>query len=438
MRLTLATAIALTLILLVGCSGSSSNTSNTATSSESGEDTHIKIENPQVRITIEDQTPAQREADTFTPVTVSFVGSDTATPVLSSDGRYRVVYELILTNTKPVPASLDAVEVLDPANDSQVLRLEDKYLLDKLRTLDVKPVDDASLPPNEARLLYLTAIFDSEDTIPEALDHQLEVQGADNPGATEASSLSYKAGHLALSKDAPPVFSPPLEGEGWLAFNGCCELGHPHRESVQSINGELFNSQRFAIDFLRLDDDGRLAEGDPTDVSNWVGYGAKVMAAADGVVVDTLHELEDNKPGSLPDPSMFTTLASVDGNHVVIDHGNGLYSFYAHLQQGSVKVKVGDKVQAGDQLGLLGNTGNTSGPHMHFHIMSGPSPLGSDAIPFVFDSFLLAGVANPTDAEIDAAFSKGAASFPSRDGLNPVRHEKEMPLDNAIMDLTSG
>src|SRR3954468_13507121 len=187
MRLTLAPATALALILLVGCSGSSSNTSNTATtSSESGEDTHIEIENPQVRITIEDQTPGQREADTFTPVTVSFVGRDTATPVLSSDGRYRVVYELILTNTKPVPASLDAVEVLDPTNDSQVLRLEDKDLLDNLRTLDVKPVPDASLQPNEARLLYLTAIFDSEDAIPEALDHQLEVQGADNPGATDS------------------------------------------------------------------------------------------------------------------------------------------------------------------------------------------------------------------------------------------------------------
>jgi hypothetical protein len=74
---------------------------------------------------------------------------------------------------------------------------------------------------------------------------------------------------------------------------------------------------------------------------------------------------------------------------------------------------------------------------MHFHVMSGPSPLGSDGVPFVFDSFLLAGVANPTEAEFDQALSEGAANFPSRDGLNPVEHKKEMPLDNAIMDFPS-
>ena len=88
-------------------------------------------------------------------------------------------------------------------------------------------------------------------------------------------------------------------------------------------------------------------------------------------------------------------IAGVDGNSVVIDHGNGLYSFYAHMQKGSIKVKVGYKVRVGDQLGLLGNPGTTSATHIHFHIMSGTSALGSDGLPFVFDSFLLAGVAPP-------------------------------------------
>ncbi len=61
---------------------------------------------------------------------------------------------------------------------------------------------------------------------------------------------------------------------------------------------------------------------------------------------------------------MFTKvgIAGVDGNSVVIDHGNGLYSFYAHMQKGSIKVKVGYKVRVGDQLGLLGNLGTTSAP----------------------------------------------------------------------------
>jgi hypothetical protein len=75
---------------------------------------------------------------------------------------------------------------------------------------------------------------------------------------------------------------------------------------------------------------------------------------------------------------------------------------------------------------------------MHFHIMSGTSALGWDGIPFVFDPFLLAGVAHSTEDEFDKALLEGAAAFPKRAELNPVKHEKEMPLDNAIMDFTSG
>jgi hypothetical protein len=449
MRPILTTALALALVMAVfnGCSSDTApssesgkdTNSDTASSSESGKDTNVELENPQVQISINASTPPPHQEDAFTPVTVSFVGGDSATPVLGSDGRYRAVYELILTNTNSVPASLDAVDVLDAANDSKLLGLKGKDLIDNLRKLDVQPVKAASLPPNESRLLYITVIFDSKDAIPDALDHRIEAKGADNPGATKPTPLSYKAGHLTLSKDSPPVFSPPLAGQGWIAINGCCGLGHPHRESVQSINGKLYNSQRFAVDFMRLDSDGRLVEGDTSKNSNFVDYGAPVMAAGDGVVVSTLDKLEDNEPGALPDPSVFTELgmASVDGNHVVIDHGNGLYSFYAHLQKGSIKVKVGDKVQAGDELGLLGNTGNSSAPHMHFHIMNGPSPLGSEGVPYVFDSFMLAGVAHPTEDEFDKALFEGAATFPSRAKLNPVEHRDEMPLDNAIMDFPS-
>ena len=449
--LTIVLALALVMAVCSGCSsdtGSSSKSGkHTTSSSESGKDTNVAgkdtnvdLENPQIRVSINDNTPPPQGEDAFTPVTVSFVGNDTVMPVRGTDDRYHVVYELILTNTKPVPATLKAVKVLEAGNGSEVLGLKGKDLIDNLRTLDVQPVKGASLPPNESRLLYITAIFDKKDAIPDALEHRIEVNGADNPGATKPTPLSYEAGHLTLSKDPPPVFSPPLAGQGWIAINGCCGLGHPHRESVQSANGKLDNSQRFAIDFMRLDSDGRLVEGDASKNSSFVDYGAPVMAAGDGVVVSTLDKLEDNEPGALPDPRVFTELgiASVDGNHVVIDHGNGLYSFYAHLQKGSVKVKVGDKVQAGDELGLLGNTGNSSAPHMHFQIMNGPSPLGSEGVPYVFDSFKLAGVAHPTEDEFDKALFEGAATFPSRAKLNPVERRDEMPLDNAIMGLPGG
>ena len=378
------------------------------------------------------QGQQQQQQDVFTPVTVSLVGSDSEGAVKGTDGRYHVVYELLLTNAKAVPATLEAVEVIDAGSGATVLRREGDELVDLVRTLDARPAEDAALPPNQSRMVYLAVGFDSEEDIPEALDHRFELNAADSPAATEPSRIVYRAASVDVWDREVPVFSPPLRGEGWMAVNGCCAPDSVHRGSVQSVNAKLYDAQRFAIDWMQVDADGRIVVGDPSQVENWANYGERVVAAADGVVVGALDGLEDNVPGDLPDPSTIT-VKNVDGNHVVIDHGNGFYSFYAHLKPGSVEVEVGDRVQTGDQLGLLGNTGNSSAPHLHFHVMSSPSVLGSDGVPYVLDSFELAGQA--TDAEFDEALTGGNASFPGLDGRNPEARQDELPLDNAIVNF---
>jgi hypothetical protein len=374
----------------------------------------------------------QQREDVFTPVTVSLVGSDSEGAVKGTDGRYHVVYELLLTNAKAAPATLRAVEVLDASDGTTLLRREGDKLVGLIRTLDAQPAENAALPPNQSRIVFLALSFDSEEDVPEALDHRFELKAAANPAATEPSRMSYRAAPVDLWDREVPVFAPPLEGEGWLAVNGCCGPDGVHRSAVQSVDAKLYDSQRFAIDWMRIDADGQLVAGDPSEVENWVDYGAKVMAAADGEVIATLDGMKNNVPGKLPDPATIT-VKTVDGNHVIIDHGNGFYSFYAHLQPGSVTVEVGDEVQTGDQLGLLGNTGNTSAPHLHFHIMSGPSAIGSDGVPYVLDAFELAG--RGTDAELGAALVQGKERFPSRAKLDPLGREDELPLDNAIVNF---
>jgi hypothetical protein len=102
------------------------------------------------------------------------------------------------------------------------------------------------------------------------------------PFSTEPSPFSYLAGSLNLSRRTPPVLSPSLEGEGWIANDSCCEPDSHHRNGVFPVNnGKLFAGQRFGIDWMRVDADGRIASGEPSDLSNWMGYGAKVMAVAD-------------------------------------------------------------------------------------------------------------------------------------------------------------
>ena len=105
---------------------------------------------------------------------------------------------------------------------------------------------------------------------------------------------------------------------------------------------------------------------------------------ARGRVVGVKRHLPEQVPGSLPDGA---TIQMAGGNYVVVNIGHGRYAFYAHLATNSVRVKRGQKVRTGQIIGLLGNTGNTDGPHLHFHVMNSPSPLQSSGLPFVFRGF---------------------------------------------------
>ena len=70
-----------------------------------------------------------------------------------------------------------------------------------------------------------------------------------------------------------------------------------------------------------------------------------------------------------------------DGNSVILDIGGGNYALYAHFQPGSIRVEEGDRIERGDVLGLVGNSGNSLAPHLHFHVMSGPLSLASNGLP---------------------------------------------------------
>lgn len=330
------------------------------------------------------------QADSFTPVVARTLAPTTA-PVLGTDGKYHVVYELELTNAKPVTATLQKVEVVDGGSPSRVIAtFTGDTVLHRLFTLAPKPATNANIEPNGSRLFFIELAFDNSAQVPHSLLHHLYVLGAASPAATTATPLDYTAALFPIDRLLTPVIGPPLKGDGWVAANGCCTTEITHRGSVQSVNGSLFDAQRYAIDWLRLDEQGRFVYGDPSNVKDYIDYGADVIAVADGTVTDTLNTLNDQVPGKLPDPSTIT-IQNVDGNHVVLDIGNGFYAFYAHLQKGSVTVKPGDKVKRGQVIGKLGNTGNTSAPHLHFHIMTGPSALGSDGVPYVIDRFSYAG-----------------------------------------------
>jgi murein DD-endopeptidase MepM/ murein hydrolase activator NlpD len=157
----------------------------------------------------------------------------------------------------------------------------------------------------------------------------------------------------------------------------------------------------FGLDLVKLGADGRGHSNDGSRFADYHAYGQDVVAAADGTVV--------RATGNRPEPtdlllrtgetlqsfaqrtaayqqSLFTAgIDGVAGNHVMIDHGNGEYSLYAHLQASSVRVRVGAPVRAGDAIGKVGGSGNALvEPHLHFHVCDKPTPLACAGIPVTF------------------------------------------------------
>lgn len=132
--------------------------------------------------------------------------------------------------------------------------------------------------------------------------------------------------------------------------------------------------------YLWIPVDANSYHGDPLKNENYYAYGTPLMAVADGVTAATKDSIPQSVPGA-NSRAVPITMTTVGGNYVAIDIGHGRYALYAHLQPGSLRVKAGDRVKRGQVIALLGNSGNSTEPHVHFQIADGPTFLSSEGIP---------------------------------------------------------
>jgi len=188
-----------------------------------------------------------------------------------------------------------------------------------------------------------------------------------------------------VSNHKPVVIGPPV-GDGIWHVQGCPgEEGYRfHRGSMRPFHGKIVDRARYAIDFSKCGSDNRLFQGAGNQNENWYGYGEDVVACAEGTVVAMHDGIPDNRLGSRSVP--MNTLENIAGNFVIINIGQGLYAHYAHLKQNSIQVNEGEYVNRGDILGRIGNSGNSTAPHLHFHVCDGNYLLG-EGMPFIFDQF---------------------------------------------------
>lgn len=201
------------------------------------------------------------------------------------------------------------------------------------------------------------------------------------------------------SFDQKDKFRLPLEGQVLIAVGH--RIGEPHRL------GQI-GSEHFAWDLVPLHNDGlSLLKGllsETLGAQDFAGFGRPVLAPADGVIVKAVDGMPDlTRANELPTNLDYyrEDLNRAPGNHVIIDHGNGVWSLLAHFKNGSVEVIEGQKVRTLDELGELGNSGFSSGPHIHFQFMNGPDFLTASPLPIELD--LEGGTYAPQAGEITSS-----------------------------------
>lgn len=376
---------------------------------------------------------------TIGPLSWRLMG-DRIQPVKGSDGRMHLAYSLLLTNSWSRDATLKSMEVVDPAKGdavtgtNQVLTARNEDVTGEFRpfarptTLD-KANYATVLLAGQSAVMYFDVSYPEGAAIPGAIAHRVVV-GVTGPDGKPAE-FTVTSAPLRLNCKAAMVLIPPFKGKGWVNGNGCCKEIGPHRFVMNSINGSVRPTEEFAIDWVKVDEQGRMFHDDPKNVKNWYDYGADVLAVGAGTVVEVVRDVPDGTPGVAP-PNL--AIGQIGGNRVVIDMGEGRYALYEHLVPDSPTVHVGDYVRQGETIGRLGNTGNSDAPHLHFQIMDRPSSLDGSALPFVFDQMRLEGRI-PLDLQTldDVMVKTGKpVTIDRRDAKDLTR---AMPLSRDVLDF---
>jgi murein DD-endopeptidase MepM/ murein hydrolase activator NlpD len=333
------------------------------------------------------------------------------------DGRPRLVYEIVLHNDSGGP--LEIVAVAADAGPFGRVRLDGKPLVAHARILgeidhdtlsDLRKSPPPAARPHAARADELWLSGGADAPLPTTIAHQVEARDARRRALRPATVA------VPVRAATPLVLGPPLAGRGWIPFQTPGDES-PHRRSILKIAGRRWLAQRFAIDWGRVDASGRFVRegGDKHDNASYAAYGGVALAVADGTVVAVRDGLPDNRPadGTRATPILLDTVA---GNYVILDLGGERYALYAHLQAGSLRVAKGERVRCGQPLGLVGNSGNSTAPHLHVHVCDAPAPLTCEGQPYVIDRFARApATLSGEDEATGRALPAAAATSVERD-----------------------
>ena len=372
----------------------------------------------------------------FTQLTAMFL--TTPAPVEMTDGKVHLTYELVLTNAAPIPFQVDKIELHDAATSALVPNTTGRVDITPLAGgTEAEGTTDpgagntsATIPPGTTYVAWVDVVFPQRSAVPTTIEHV--VTGAVLPPNGPPVPAELRIGRTDTATDGPVVLGAPVPPGIWYMSEGCCADDTHHRRGLGPINGELSVPQRFAIDFYKLDEQHRTWVGDPSKLESFLTYRVPILSAAAGTVVAALDGFANTT--ALPNPPKPPLINETVGNHVIVKVADGVYVLYAHMDPGSVAVRVGDQVTRGQQLGLIGSSGNSTTPHLHFQILTLPTYFPADSKPFAFDSFTLLGRVPDRIWDDNMALEPtGTLPFTAATPTSP--HTNELPLDRDVVQF---
>ncbi len=288
-------------------------------------------------------------------------------PVLV-EGAYHIRYELFLQDIKAQTETVSRFEIWD---EHTLLTSYEGSELEALFTL-YEGNDEILL---NSRFAFITLVVDQ---IPSKILNRFLITSLEN------GEVSIRNHEITVEQSAPISIGKPVQTGSWFF----AELGgqNHHARFIDTRFANPLNSQRWGVDILGVNsENGDVCSANCSRNEQFAGYGLPFIAVADGMVVAINDGVADNLPGQVPGPNAET---HAGGNYVLVDIGNGIYAFYAHAIPHSFQVKVGDLVNTGQILGLIGNSGNSTAPHLHFHlskVFDTDNIFNSEGIPLVLD-----------------------------------------------------
>lgn len=345
--------------------------------------------------------------------------------LIHANDKIYLVYELNILNNFKAPLDLKKVEIfnlLEP--EFPISTFDSIYLNENFERPGLSSENDLNLiSENQFGILNLNLEFKKNNVIPKKVFHKLHFKVQKGNG--ESMMYSMETTIIDIPGKTNLTLGLPFNKKGIWLYEA-----ESHKNSRFLAEGRATYPQRFAIDWIYVNNNEELAKNNIKENENWHTYGLELVSVADGIVVDVKDDIIENEPLS-EEMAVHITKETIGGNYVIIDIGNDIYAFYGHLIPHSLKVSIGNKVKKGQVIGLLGNSGNSDLPHLHFHLESKSNIFfGGEGMPYHIKEFIQ--LKGYSAEEVSNLFHSNHVAL---DSLRPIEKNNELPIGYGLIEV---